>query len=183
MAPQPWKILDSRMAFDHRWCKVRQDTVQLPNDTIIDDYFVTLGPEVAIVVPITPDGMVVFVRQYRHGIQDILIELPAGHFNPEEEAAEVAAKRELQEETGYGSDRWTFLGKIYDNPPKETNANHLFLAEQVTQVSVPQLDITEEIELVHIPISEVMDWVFRGNLRVSGTISALVLALHKCDRF
>ncbi|MDJ1172810.1 NUDIX hydrolase [Roseofilum capinflatum] len=176
-SPKPWKLLESRLAFDHYWCQVRQDTVQLPNQTIIDDYFVSIRPEVAMIVPITPEGSILFVRQYRHGVQKILLELPAGHFHPPEESAEMAARRELEEETGYQSQEWTFLSVFYDNPPKDTNGIHVFLAQNIDRVCEQNLDVTEEIELVFIPISQVMDAIFRGDLCVSGTVAALVLAL------
>ncbi len=176
--PKRWKLLHSHLAFDHPWCQVRQDTVQLPNQTIIDDYFVSIRPEVAMIVPITPEGTILFVRQYRHGVQKVLLELPAGHFHPPEESAEVAARREFEEETGYQSQDWKFLGVLYDNPPKDTNGIHVFLAQNIHQVGEQHLDITEEIELVFIPINEVMDTIFRGKICVSGTIAALVMALH-----
>ncbi|MDJ1171350.1 NUDIX hydrolase [Roseofilum sp. BLCC_M154] len=176
-SPQPWKILHSHLAFDHPWCQVRQDTVQLPNQTIIDDYFVSIRPEVAMIVPVTPDGNILFVRQYRHGVEKVLLELPAGHFHTPEESAAVAARRELEEETGYQSQDWTFLGVLYDNPPKDTNGIHAFLAQNIDRVCEQNLDITEEIELVFIPITEVMNYVVSGDIRVSGTIAALVLAL------
>ncbi|MDJ1180755.1 NUDIX hydrolase [Roseofilum sp. BLCC_M91] len=175
--PKPWKLLHSHLAFNHHWCQVRQDTVQLPNQTIIDDYFVSIRPEVAMIVPVTPKGTILFVRQYRHGVQKVLLELPAGHFHSPEESAEEAARRELEEETGYQSQDWTFLSVLYDNPPKDTNGIHVFLAQNIYQVGEQNLDITEEIELVFIPITEVMDFIVRGDLCVSGTIAALVLAL------
>jgi 8-oxo-dGTP pyrophosphatase MutT (NUDIX family) len=83
----------------------------------------------------------------------------------------------LEEETGYQSQDWRFLGVLYDNPPKDTNGIHVFLAQNINRVCEQNLDITEEIELVFLPIAEVMNYVFSGDLCVSGTIAALVLAL------
>ncbi len=176
-SPQPWQRLHSSIVFHNQWCQIRQDTVKLPNNRIIDDYFVTIRPDVALIVPITPEGSVLLVRQYRHGVAQILLELPAGHFDPSEESPEKAAKRELQEETGYTSDRWQSLGILYDNPPKDTNSIHLFLAQNITQQSAPAPDITEEIETVLIPTSQIIDYIKSGELRVAGTIAALLLAL------
>jgi len=177
-SPKPWKLLHSHLALDHPWCQVRQDTIQLPNQTIIDDYFVNIRPEVAMIVPVTPEGTILFVRQYRHGVQKVLLELPAGHFHSPKESAAVAARRELEEETGYQTQDWTPLGILYDNPPKDTNGIHVFLAQNIHHVSQQNLDITEDIELVFIPLAQVMDAVFEGNLCVAGTIAALVLALN-----
>src|SRR5688500_20407414 len=100
---QKWQILKSALVFDHKWYKLRRDEVRLPNRALIDDYFVSVRAEVAIVFPVTPSGEVIMVRQYKHGAQEILLEFPGGVFNTEREPAESAAMRELQEETGHTS--------------------------------------------------------------------------------
>jgi hypothetical protein len=65
---QKWKQLRSRLVFDNQWCKVRQDEIQLPTGEIIDDFFVNVRPDIALVVPVTPQQEIVLVRQYRHGV-------------------------------------------------------------------------------------------------------------------
>lgn len=57
-----WKILNSTMVINHHWCKVRQDEIELPNGKIIDDYFIKIRPEVALILPITSNDEIVFVR-------------------------------------------------------------------------------------------------------------------------
>lgn len=96
-----WQLLHSKMVLNHPWCQVRQDEILLPNGKIIDDFFVHIKPEVALILPITTNKEIVFVRQYRHAIEEFFLELPAGSFDPNQESAEIAAKRELEEETGY----------------------------------------------------------------------------------
>ncbi|MFE4105757.1 NUDIX hydrolase [Almyronema epifaneia] len=174
---QPWKLLRSQLVFNHRWCQVRQDTVRLPSGEIIDDYFVNVRPDVALVMPILPDERVVFVRQYRHGVQKLLTELPAGTFNPQQETAAVAAQRELQEETGYTAACLTHLGTLYDNPVKDTNQIHLFLAEMLT-AGTPCLDVTEAIELELIPLADIPQQISQGHLQVAGTLAALTLGMQ-----
>ncbi len=72
-----WKILQSKMVLDHRWCQVRQDEIELPNGKIIDDFFVSIKPDIAMVLPITSSQEMIFVRQYRHAIGEFFVELPA----------------------------------------------------------------------------------------------------------
>lgn len=175
--PKKWKILDSRMAFDHRWYKVRQDRVQLPKGDIIDDYFVSVRPDVAMVLPITADREVIFVYQYRHGSGKVLLELPAGTFDPQVEIAQVAALRELEEETGYTATALTPLSTLYDNPVKDTNRIHLFLAQNVQQVAPQNLDTTEEIDIVRIPLGDIQARIQRKDIQVAGTLSAIYLGL------
>jgi 8-oxo-dGTP pyrophosphatase MutT (NUDIX family) len=173
-----WKILNSKMVINNQWCKVRQDEVELPSGQIIDDFFVNIRPDIAVILPITPQEEIVFVRQYRHAVGEILLELPAGAFHPEEEDSAVAAARELEEETGYSAEQLIKLTTLYDNPPKDTNTIHLFLAENVHQTSQQRLDITEDIEVVLIPVSEVMQAIAQRKICVSGTIAAIFLGLE-----
>jgi len=178
MQIQKWKILKSQLAFNHYWCKVRQDEVELPNGKIIDDYFVIIKPDVALILPITTNQEIVFVRQYRHGVGEILLELPAGTFDPTKENPETAAIRELKEETGYIASKITKLATLYDNPVKDTNKLHLFLAENVIESGQQELDVTEEIEVVLIPLASVRDKITTGEICVSGSIAALFLGLN-----
>lgn len=177
-----WKILQSKMVLDNHWCKVRQDEIELPNGEIIDDFFVIIRPDIALILPITNNQEVVFVRQYRHGIGEILLELPAGGFNPLQESAESAALRELQEETGYIAQKITKIATLYDNPVKDTNNIHLFLAENVIKAGEQKLDITEEIEIILIPVESVLDKITQGEISVSGSVAALFLGLNFLNR-
>ena len=177
-ANKKWKVLHSQLAFNHRWYKVRQDIVELPNGKVIDDYFVSVRPDIALILPVTPNAEIVFVRQYRHGVGEVLIELPAGAFDPAQEKAETAARREFEEETGYTSERLLALATLYDNPVKETNKIHLFLAQDAYLVGEQQLDITEDIEVLLMPISEVANKLLQGKLQVAGSVAALFLGLN-----
>lgn len=172
-----WKILQSAMVLNHQWCKVRQDEIELPNGKVIDDYFVNIKPEVALILPITSEQKIIFVRQYRHGVGEILLELPAGTFNPDEESPQIAALRELKEETGYVADTATQLAVLYDSPVKDTNKINLFIAENVTKAGQQELDITEEIDVVLIPTKAVIEKVAKGEICVCGTVAAIFLGL------
>ncbi len=172
-----WQILASKWVLDHRWCRVRQDQVLLPNQVVVDDYFVVVRPDVALVLAVTPQAEIVLVRQYRHGVQEILLELPAGTFDPEQETPEAAALRELQEETGYTCQTLKKIATLYDNPVKDTNRIHLFLATDAAIAGAQQLDATEAVEVVLVPQAEILEKITTGEICVSGTIAALFLGL------
>jgi 8-oxo-dGTP pyrophosphatase MutT (NUDIX family) len=176
-----WKILSSKWIVNQRWCQVRQDEVELPNGTIIDDYFVNVRPEIALVLPITDNQEIVFVRQYRHGIEDILLELPAGTFDKQKEDSLTAARRELEEETGYISNQLIKLATVYDNPVKDTNKIHIFMALKAAPLGKQNLDLTEDIEVVVVPLKEVKQKIVSGEICVAGTISAIALGLEFLD--
>ena len=177
-----WKILKSNLVFDSRWVKVRRDEISLPNGKIVDDFFVIVRPDIALVFPVTPNQEIVFVRQYRHATGEILLELPAGSFNPELESGETAAIRELEEETGYVPEKIVKLATLYDNPIKDTNQIHLFMVENVHKTGKQKFDITEDIEVVLVPIDEVMPRISTGEISVSGTIAAIFLGLNYLER-
>ncbi len=180
---QKWKILKSDFIIDNQWCCVRQDQVELSNGTIVDDYFVNIRPEIALILPVTPNNEIVFVRQYRHGVQEILLELPAGTFDPKKEDSLIAAQRELEEETGYIAQELIFMTTIYDNPVKDDNKIHIFLGLNVEQKGKVDLDITEEIEVVLIPIKDVVSQIISGKICVAGTISTVFMGLELMKQF
>ncbi|MEM9542740.1 MAG: NUDIX hydrolase [Cyanobacteria bacterium P01_E01_bin.42] len=180
---EKWTILQSQFIVDNRWCRVRQDCVRLPDGTIVDDYFINVRPDIALILPITCDRDIVFVRQYRHGVGQILLELPAGSFNPQRENSIEAAKRELEEETGYYAEHLQKLATLYDNPVKDTNKIHVFLAENIVYSGKRKFDITEDIEIVLIPLEKVEEQIKNREICVSGTLSALFLGLNYIARF
>lgn len=173
----PWKTLNSQLVFDNQWCKVRQDEVELPNGVIID-FFVNVRPDIVLVLAVTPQQEIVFVRQYRHGVSKILLELPGGDFNPSLEDSLTAARRELEEETGYVADPIIQLAELYDNPVKDTNKIHLFMAENARPSGTQQLDVTEDVEIVLVPVEDVLARISAGDICVCGTIAALFLGLN-----
>jgi ADP-ribose pyrophosphatase len=175
-AVQPWQTLSSQRVFDNRWYRLQQETVQLPNGQIIDDYFISLRPDIATILPITADGQVIFVRQYRHGVRQILLELPAGTFEAGEDPL-IAAQRELAEETGYDSTQWKAIATFYNSPVKQNNRIHLFKAQDVQRLHAQKLDITEDIEVVLHPLEAIPGLIATGEICVTGSITALLLGL------
>jgi ADP-ribose pyrophosphatase len=167
-----WQIIKSELVFHNRWCQVRQDEVKLSSGQVIDDYFVNIRPEIVLVVPVTGDNQLVFVRQYRHGVKEILLEFPAGAVDAGEDNITAAARREFEEETGYQSDSLIPLAVLYDNPVKDTNRIHIFLALNATPTGQQKLDITEEIEVILRPLQEINP----QEITVSGSLAAFYLA-------
>ncbi|MGH2412617.1 MAG: NUDIX hydrolase [Microcystaceae cyanobacterium] len=181
---QKWQTINSQIILNNQWCKVRQDEVKLPNGQIINDYFINIRPDIVLILPVTQKQKIVFVRQYRHGIEDILLELPAGTFDAHKENELDAAKRELEEETGYIASQLIELATLYDNPVKDTNKIHIFIALDASPIGKQQLDVTEEIEVVLVPIQDVKQKIAMGEIVVSGTLAAIFLGLdfleNKC---
>lgn len=175
---EKWKTLRSELVFNHQWYQVRRDEVQLPDGRILDDYFVSVRPEVALVFPVTADNQVVMVRQYKHGADEILLEFPGGVCNVHE-SPEKAARRELLEETGYEVGRLTYLATLHDDPTKNTNHFHLFLAQDAHLVQAQALDQTENIQVETVPLEQVKNKILQGEIRVANSIAVAFLALER----
>lgn len=172
-----WKLIDSKFVLDEKWYRVRRDTVEISPGRVIDDYFLSVFNDIALVLAVTSNGDVPLVRQYKHGVREIITELPAGYINDEEEPLE-AAKRELKEETGYVSSNWQSLGYFYKNSTKsEGNNVHIYLAHDAQCTDAQSLDENEDIEVHVHPFHKVLDMAESGELQ--GADSALAVLLAK----
>jgi ADP-ribose pyrophosphatase len=117
-------------------------------------------PGAAAVVAVDGAGRVCLVRQYRHGVEDFLWEIPAGKLDPGE-APQACAVRELAEETGVQARRWTSLGRFLPAPGIFTEVIHLYLARDLS-VGTPSPDADEELEIQWLPLDEAAGMVLRG---------------------
>lgn len=168
---EKWKLLETESIIDNKWCKIQKDTVELPSGKIIDDYYVSLRPEVVLVFPVTKDNKAIMVRQYKHGVKEIVLEFPGGVFDPAEEQSHKAALRELREETGYSTQDIEALSVVYDNPTKDTNNIYFFLARNVEKTHEVEFDPTEDIETIEVPIEEIPRLIKEQKIKVSGSIA------------
>ena len=151
--------------------------VKLPNGQIIDDYIVSRLGGVAMVLAITKNNEVVFVRQYKHGVQEIILELPAGRVGNSK--PKEAAKEELQEETGIIASNLTPLGQVYVAPSKDSTETFGFLVQNAEITKKQKLEVTEEIEIVLVPINKLNEKIKSGEIKAADTLALLSLARLK----
>jgi ADP-ribose pyrophosphatase len=133
-------------------------------------------PGAAAVVALDGSNRVCFVRQYRHGIEDFLWEIPAGKLDPGEAPSDCAV-RELAEETGVTARSWTPMGRYFPAPGIFTEVIHLYLAREL-EVGAASPDIDEELELDWVPLDEALGRVLRGEWNDGKTALALMRAQH-----
>lgn len=180
IADKKWKKISSTMALDEKWFRVRKDVVELPNGKVMDDYFLWLSGNVSMVVPITADGKMILVKQYKYGADQMLIEFPAGYVEKGENP-EIGAMREMEEETGYSANELELLGEFESSPTKSNGKTFIYLARNVVRDKELNLDISEDIEVLVRPINEVMHMVENGEIRVSDSVTAFFLAIKKLE--
>ena len=157
---------------------LRSDRLRLPGGGIKDPYYVIERPDAAIVFPLTADGDVVLVRQYRPPIDMMELGLPAGLVE-EGEGPEEAARRELAEETGYTGSEWEPLGSVASSPGLKDNWAYLFLARDVEETAAPDPDEHEVVEVVVVPVDKLRDLVHSGEIVSSSGVAAVMLALER----
>lgn len=168
----PWKTLKSEKGEDLIIFNVRYDHVVNPRNQTSMKAIVLESNDSANVVAITKTGKVLMVKQYRFGTQKITIELPGGFIDDKEDSS-VAVARELQEETGYSSNDWTYLGRVESNPVFMNSYVHHWLAKGVSYQQLPQLDEGEDIQLMLLSVDEIKQHIKAGAIAHPHTISAL----------
>jgi len=180
---EPWEVLASEMALDHRWYRVRRDTVRFPSGQVVDDYFISERPEIVLIFAVTPDQRVELVRQYKHGPKAVTLEFPGGIMDPDEDDPLGAAQRELAEESGVEASEWTALGAIWDDPSKQNNRLHLFLAQNARRVKVQELDSSEFVIREQADLKYIPRMIYSGDINNSGAIALATRALQALGLF
>jgi 8-oxo-dGTP pyrophosphatase MutT (NUDIX family) len=171
-----WTVRSSSYRVDEPFLRVRSDTVELPNGTVIDEYFVRESRGFAIVAALTPERRVVLVRQYKHGIAKIVLELPAGMIDPGE-SAEACAIRELAEETGYAGDPPQLLRSLYADPTSSNASFHVFLIANALPQFAQALDATEAIVIETTTVEDLLAAVRDGRIASGSQVAAAYVFL------
>lgn len=166
-----WRRVHNEAGPDYHIFRVRLDTVVSPR-TGAEGRYVTLEcPDWINVIALTEDDRIVLVRQFRHGIDRVALEIPSGTVDTDEEPL-AAAQRELAEETGYTGGHWTHLGSVRPNAAFQDNSCHHFRAEGVRLTTQPHLDPGEAITVELHPHSQVTTLIRDGIMDQALVLSA-----------
>jgi len=168
---KPWRRLARSRIHSCRVFDLDRASFVPPDGGVAREYYVIEAPDWINVIPVTDDGHVLMVRQYRFGIAGLTLEIPGGMCDGAE-PPRAAAARELVEETGFEAVSLSELGWVHPNPPIQNNRCHTFLARGLRPARRPLApDGDERIELVRVPLDSVPARI------ADGTIThALVLA-------
>lgn len=176
-AEMKWEILERKAVIEKPWLHVEASRCRLPDGTVIDPFYVYHMPDFVVVAALTREGKLILVRQYRHGVEKVLLELPAGMIE-DGETPEQAAARELLEETGYQSARMEFLFKTAPNATNCNNYAYCFLAQDAEKVAGQNLDPTEDLVVEAVPIDEAGQILRAGGFEQAVHIAILYRVLE-----
>ena len=169
-----WKNKESKLVADCRVFSVYRNLAEAPQSNEIRDFYVLKLSNWANVIPITEEGNVVFVKQYRHGTSQVTLEIPGGIVDAEDLNTKHTAERELFEETGYKSQELIFLGRHNPNPALQDNICDTYLALNAKQIASPAFDKEgyEQIELCLMPLAAVPQLIANNDIAHGVVITA-----------
>jgi 8-oxo-dGTP pyrophosphatase MutT (NUDIX family) len=174
-----WEILDSKNEKAYHIFTLRSEKSRNPRNGLVREVVILDFPEWISIIPLTEKNEVVMVRQFRHGVKEILLEIPGGLMDKEDASPMRAAQRELVEETGYTSGNMECIGSLYPQPAVQSNRYHIFLARNAEKTQSLKLDEGEDIETVLVPLRNIPAMIQSGEICHAMVVTAFYyLALH-----
>lgn len=174
-----WTKLDSELLRDFRIFRARRDTRRSPRTGEAHSFYVLEAADWVNIIPVTPQGSVVFVHQFRHGTERVTLEVPGGMVDAADDSPAASAQREMREETGYEAAEIVYLGSVEPNPAFLDNRCHSYLALNARQVAPPSFDGAEDIAVEEIPLADVPQLISNGRI----THALVVAAFYHLDRY
>ena len=175
MTLDKWKVLSSKNLIEKAFFKLRVDKCLLPDNRIMPSYYTFEFADWVNVVPITKEGKVLLIKQYRHAGGEVYFEIPGGTTHPgQNEDPMLAAKRELLEETGFHAKNWIYKGYHMPNPALQNNKMHTYLALNCEYLQPPQFDEFEAIEIQMFSKQKVLDMLMSGKIQHSLIAASLI---------
>lgn len=173
-----WKFISSKYVHKGKWATLRVDTCEMPNGTIVDDYYVLEYGSWVNAIAITEENKVLMVSQYRHAADIVSLEIPGGVVD-EGETPLQALRRELLEETGYQFDDFEPLCKVCSNPSTANNFVYSYLARGGKKVQEQHLDDHEELIVHEYTTEEVKQFLLDNKILQAMHCTALFYGLVK----
>lgn len=163
---------NKRLLVDEPWIKVISEDVEFPNGVVVKDFYSVERPDYVAVLPVFTDRKIILVEQYRHGPRAKILNLPMGVIN-KGEATIDAARRELEEETGYMAKKITPIGVFVNNPAFLRLSCHLYIATELESKVAATQDHQEQTEVVILTLDKALEMLGLGEIQDMSTATAI----------
>lgn len=174
-----WKTIEIGNTIDLKIFKAKWVKRENPKSHLVSNFIVLDSKNWVNIIPITTNNEIVLVKQYRHGIDEVTLEIPGGLVDENENPLE-AAKRECIEETGYFSEKQpVLLGQVRPNPAFLNNTCFTFVWENVEKKFEPKFDLNEDVEVVLKDLAEVYELIKQGIINHSIVLNAFLFFFLK----
>ncbi len=170
---QPWRTLDSKPLADYRIFSLRADRKVSPRTGQEHEFYVIDSANWVNVIPLTSDGQLVMIEQYRHGSNTIELEVPGGMMDAKDASPEATGLRELREETGYEGDQARIIGRVWPNPAIMSNMCFTVLLENCRCVHPVEFDHAEDLITRLVSVCDLPGLVASGVIKHSLVVVAL----------
>ena len=151
-----------------------EEKVEIANGKLIPDFTLVKKPNIVIIVATTGDNKIIILQEYKHGAEEVLLCLPAGHVKDTEEPVK-SAKRELEEETGYTSDNFQFIQILREYPSKDRHKVFVVKANNIYKIGDQNLDENESITFELVDIEEVKNQIKNNLWKSSSNLAAMLV--------
>ena len=170
-----WKLLASDTRFENEICRLREDQVEVEGGKKTD-YAYLERDEAVIVVPVTPNGEIVLLKQYRYPVDEWCLEVPAGGTHDTADAAlEEVARKELREEVGGTAKSLAYVTFFYSANSMSDEKCHVYLAQGVELSKEPKTESSESIETQLVPVEKALELARSGAVKTGPCALALLL--------
>lgn len=172
-----WKQLARKLVFDSKFVKVYEDTIQLPDGDVINDYTVVEKPNTVMVVATTRENKIIVLHEYKYAADEVLLTLPAGHVKKNEDPI-GAALRELEEETGFtaSAEDSELVGVLRDYPTKDLHTVSVVRIKNAAPTGAISHEETEQLTHTLLSKAELIKQFKAKKWKASSAIAALVIA-------
>ncbi|MBT8332719.1 MAG: NUDIX hydrolase [Deltaproteobacteria bacterium] len=150
-----WAVLKRQQVADYKLFTLHKKQARSPRTGEIREVLALQFPDWVLTLALTPEKEVVMVRQYRHGTEQVCLELPGGLVDPGDLSPESSAQRELLEETGFTVANIRLIGECYPQPAILSNRCFFYLAEDAVKTQRQNLDAGEDIDILTIPLKDI----------------------------
>lgn len=174
-----WAKIRSRQLADYSIFQMWEKICRSPRTAVEHSFYILKSADWINIIPVTPEGKVVLIHQYRHATEEVTLEIPGGVIDAEDTDPAASARREMIEETGYDSPKIIQIGQVSPNPAILNNRCYTFLAKDATPAHPTSFDSAEDIAVELFDLADIPGMIEQGRI----AHALVVVAFYHLERY